>query len=367
MAASLSSTISADQHKMSQLQSQAQQTTETIQAQRTKMITIKSMLAHDESSLKAIDAGLSENLRAMRQTERHIETLKHSVREKQIEIDRCKAQLRHQMQTMYENGTDKYIAVILASTSWNDFLSRLYLLITIAKADQGLEHRMITLRNRLGRDERMQRSLYSTLAQRHDSFVLLKQANLVIQAQRQRNLAQLSASIQSETVAHGELESQIQLTQGQIHQLEVQTAQAEALMQNHTYVQQTESSMTSINLTHLLSYAETFMGIPYVWGGESPSGFDCSGFTQYVFGHFGISINRTAAEQFAQGVSVSTSQLAPGDLVFFSTYAPGATHVGIYMGNGLMIDAQDYGVSIDHVFNSYWGPRYIGAREIVKN
>ena len=82
----------------------------------------------------------------------------------------------------------------------------------------------------------------------------------------------------------------------------------------------------------LVDHALSLQGVPYVFGGTSRSGFDCSGYTQYVFRGSGISLPRTAAEQFRVGSSVSRAQLQSGDLVFFTTYASGASHVGIYIG-----------------------------------
>jgi len=121
----------------------------------------------------------------------------------------------------------------------------------------------------------------------------------------------------------------------------------------------------SKNLTPLIEYAKQFLGVPYVWGGRSPSGFDCSGFVWYVFNHFGIDVPPPTFTQYTMGVPVSKSDLQTGDLVFFQTYTVGPSHVGIYIGNGLMIDAEDLGVCIDDINNSYWAPLYYGARRIV--
>jgi cell wall-associated NlpC family hydrolase len=92
--------------------------------------------------------------------------------------------------------------------------------------------------------------------------------------------------------------------------------------------------------SQIVNIARTLLGIPYVYGGEDPSGFDCSGFTQYVFGKAGISIPRTASAQQDAATPVSNPQ--PGDLVF---YGSPAWHVGIYTGNGMMIDSPREGKS----------------------
>ena len=109
-----------------------------------------------------------------------------------------------------------------------------------------------------------------------------------------------------------------------------------------------------------------YIGVPYVFGGTTPSGFDCSGFTRYVFAAAGISLPRTADVQFEVGTPVSYENLAPGDLVFFSTYTYGASHCGIYMGDGNFIHASSSrGVVVDALGSSYWGSRYIGARRVL--
>lgn len=118
----------------------------------------------------------------------------------------------------------------------------------------------------------------------------------------------------------------------------------------------------------LIATAQNYMGVPYVWGGATPSGFDCSGFTQYVMAKNGITIPRTAAEQFAAGTPVDKKNLQVGDLVFFTTYKPGASHVGFYMGNNQFIHASSAAakVTINSLDETYYAERYIGARHYKK-
>ncbi len=116
----------------------------------------------------------------------------------------------------------------------------------------------------------------------------------------------------------------------------------------------------------LISRAFEYVGVPYVFGGTTPWGFDCSGFTQYVFRQIGISIPRTADTQYYNYPKVSSRNLQPGDLVFFETYEPGPSHVGIYIGNGKMLQAgSSTGVTVSDVFGGYWGARYIGAARVL--
>lgn len=117
--------------------------------------------------------------------------------------------------------------------------------------------------------------------------------------------------------------------------------------------------------TGLTRDALRFLGVPYVFGGTSTGGFDCSGYVQHVFAMVGLHIPRTADAQYYAGSHVGKAQMAPGDLVFFQTYEPGPSHVGIYLGNGRFAHASSsHGVMVSNLSDSYWSARYIGAKRL---
>ncbi|HAA9648934.1 TPA_asm: invasion associated endopeptidase [Listeria monocytogenes] len=109
----------------------------------------------------------------------------------------------------------------------------------------------------------------------------------------------------------------------------------------------------------IIAEAQKHLGKAYSWGGNGPTTFDCSGYTKYVFAKAGISLPRTSGAQYASTTRISESQAKPGDLVFFD-YGSGISHVGIYVGNGQMINAQDNGVKYDNIHGSGWGKYLVG-------
>ena len=117
----------------------------------------------------------------------------------------------------------------------------------------------------------------------------------------------------------------------------------------------------------IVSNAKKHLGTPYVWGGNAPGGFDCSGFTQYIFKQSGLSLPRTTTEQYQIGTYVEKSALQPGDLVFLAnTYRDGISHVGIYIGNGSMIHASSSkGITISSLSSSYYMQHYYGSRRVI--
>ena len=112
----------------------------------------------------------------------------------------------------------------------------------------------------------------------------------------------------------------------------------------------------------VVGVAMRYLGTPYVWGGSSPGGFDCSGFVAYVFGQVGVSLPHYSGAQYGYGTAVPRDQLQPGDLVFFD----GLGHVGIYIGGGQFIHAPHTGdvVKISSLGESWYASTYVGARRI---
>ena len=116
----------------------------------------------------------------------------------------------------------------------------------------------------------------------------------------------------------------------------------------------------------IVSTAKTFMGVPYVFGGISPSGFDCSGLLQYVFKMNGLTIPRLADEQYYLGCTAEINRLTAGDLVFFTTYTAGVSHCGIYVGDRKFLHASSSkGVTISSLDNEYWKAHFVGAKKLV--
>lgn len=125
----------------------------------------------------------------------------------------------------------------------------------------------------------------------------------------------------------------------------------------------------SADASRLLADAAQYLGTPYKYGGSGPGGFDCSGFTSYIFGRAGINLPRTAAGQYTVGVAVDKANLMPGDLVLFSCGSGGVDHAGIYSGNGQFIHSsspRSGGVIYSSLNEGYYLRTYVGARRVLR-
>lgn len=132
---------------------------------------------------------------------------------------------------------------------------------------------------------------------------------------------------------------------------------------SQAYELETSVTTTTQNDNSIIGTAKSLQGTPYIWGGTTKSGFDCSGFLLYVYKQHGIDIPRTVSDIWNHAASVDTRK--PGDIVFFETYKKGPSHAGIYLGDNQFIHAgSSTGVTISNLNTSYWETRYLGTKRI---
>lgn len=185
-------------------------------------------------------------------------------------------------------------------------------------------------------------------------------------AEDEHDLDLVNEITQESLTALYETEDKQEQQDEQVEQQEQKEQQVEQKIKKETENKQQEPKKlqtTGAAYTNVIEKAYAQIGTPYVWGGESPEGFDCSGFIQYVFGAENIALPRTVSDTWNFTSHVNSPSV--GDLVFFETYKPGPSHMGIYLGNGKFIHAgESRGVEVSKLKNSYWSQRYLGARRV---
>lgn len=264
---------------------------------------------------------------ALEQIEQDIAENAVVLQETQANMQLSQERLEKRLVNIYRNGSVEVLDVLMETSDINEFMSKLDLLTKIGEQDRDdLEQikqfkiQVEEAKAKLAEDEAKQASLLNELAAKKSQI----EAGI---AEKQ----QLMAGIESEIAA---------LEQSQ-RARDLAAAQSE-------FAGESGGGYSGVSYSggggDVVSIAMQFIGVPYVWGGSSPSGFDCSGLTQFVFGQAGISIPRTASAQQGAGMPVGRGELAAGDLVFFGSPA---YHVGIYVGGGSMIHSPYPGSSVE--------------------
>ncbi|OFW52473.1 MAG: hypothetical protein A2146_00930 [Actinobacteria bacterium RBG_16_67_10] len=281
----------------------------------------------------------------------------------------AQGRIAERLRDLYVNGEgDSTLEVILGSQSLDDIIARLDAIQRVSSQDAGIlksvkqyrrevETRRARLQEaradqaRLVRERAAQKaSIEGRLAGRQRLLSSVKDEIVQLQAEERQRQAALAAQAQAR--------AQAQQLAAQIQQDTAQATYDESFV-TPSY----DASVPAARYSHVVPIALQYLGIPYVWGGSSPStGFDCSGFIMYVFAQIGVSLPHHAASQFAYGTPVSQEQLAAGDLVFFD----GLGHAGIYIGGGQFVHAPHTGdvVKISSLYDSWYAATWVGGRRL---
>ncbi|MFS8650930.1 MAG: NlpC/P60 family protein [Caldibacillus sp.] len=345
-------------------------------------------LSKVEQELARLEDAIKENRKILNETEKNIESTENEIQQlnkekEEIEERMAKREeiIKKRMATMQKmGGTLGYLDVILGATDFEDFISRVSSLATIAKADQTL------LEEQKADAEVVQEKVTAAetkLAELNDMKAELQEIEAVIAAQKAetekikeqlkdkegRLLAEKEAREREERARRMQAQLQSRVAQSQVAGAQVtqsQVAGASSKQNSHTYSKPSVSGSKAVQIVTSVGYP--FIGKSvYVFGAADPVNgrFDCSGFVQWAFAQAGIAVGRSTSSLASTGTKISKSDLRPGDLVFFNTYKRNG-HVGIYIGGGKFIGSQSStGVAIANMNDSYWGPRFSQARRVI--
>lgn len=291
---------------------------------------IESRIREVNSRMEDIDYDIEELEIKISGVQSKIDESHQKVQATEKDIEEESDLFSKRMRAMYINGLDSYVEVLLESKDFSDFLSRLTNIKTIINHDTEVINNLVEKKEIIVAEK---------------AVIEEEKAKLdVLQEENNAKLAELESQKSEKEVALAEAEKNKDLFEAAMKETEEQLNETLALINSYTSGGDDRPNRgdsvvpPSATGNAIVDYAMQFLGVPYLYGGSSPSGFDCSGLTSYVYRACGISINRTADAQMDQGTYVPRDQLQPGDLVFFGSGGY-AWHVGIYVGNDSYLHA----------------------------
>lgn len=361
MFAANAETLSQQLSKAQNERKAAEQQLSSIQSQKKNAQAVKTQL---DSEISSLNADISSLQNQISQTDGQITT-------KQQELDQAEAACEEQFSSfktrariMYENGPSTYIEMLFASGSFSEFASNVEIIKNLLDYDEKVLEERKQVREVIAQQKA---ELDAVRAEQETRRQTLSEKQASLTTKQQTQAAVISQLAQQEQMILNQTKEQM----AKEKQLQQRINQSRAVSSVSTQTYKSSPSVTtakavfsgSASGSEAVRIAKSYIGVPYVYGGTTPNGFDCSGFVQYVYRQMGISINRVAADQAKNGTYVAKEDLQPGDLVFFAK--PGRTihHVGMYVGNGQYIHAPYTGRTI--AIENLTRRDYYTARRIV--
>jgi cell wall-associated NlpC family hydrolase/cell division protein FtsL len=321
------------------LSDQLQQQKTQLQQNKDKLQAAEDRREEIEGTIQKMDAEIEDTMDLIEQYKKQVIETEKEIKNTEVEVKKSEEELKKQqdllderMRVLYKNGQVSYFKIVIDASDLQDLFSRVVNM-----------KRMIDYDKKVMADTEAKKQDLNVKKQKLDSQ---KESIINIKKDSENKLALIGEKSKEQRALIDELKSQektfatkVDETQALVNTTLAQIQSIKAAAPK--YVPSRGAAPMTDNA--IIAYASNFLGTPYLWGGTSPStGFDCSGFTRYVYAHFGIPLGRTTKDQIHDGTPVSKDQLQTGDLVFFGDNGI-PHHMGIYIGNNTYIHSPQTG------------------------
>jgi peptidoglycan DL-endopeptidase CwlO len=330
--------------KLKSQQNTLQQHKNQYKSVQNKIANLEAKIEEFDGRIESLMSEIEENRNKIKSIESDIDLAQSEIEKAQKDIEEEQELFNERIKAMYMNGIGGYLEVFLGAEDLSDFIERIEAVKQITELDKKIVNDL----------KRKQEDLQAKQEKLQKEKSNLKKLNIA----QQEKVKKLEEDKKKQDKLIAEAKAQSALYSDALKADEEQIAQTKKLIEQakQRYQSSASSSRTgskssssssrpsrgsgaSYSSDALISYAAQFQGTPYVWGATGPDSFDCSGFTKYVYAHFGINLPRVSCDQAEVGTYVSKDDLQPGDLVFFKSGSNPVHHVGIYVGNGSYIHA----------------------------
>lgn len=377
------------QSALDQLKAEAEEISGQQAALEATLAGLEADAAGQREKLALLQEQLALTRSEMENTAEQIDTYEDMIADKELELEFARQEeaiqnerLRVRMRTMEENGSISYLSILFQANSFSELLGLIDIIEEIMDYDNKLLENLEAARKQvalakenLEADLRAQEALYDEMEQMTETLSAQEAEISAVLAALLASAEGYEEELAALNSTKAELDSQISNMAAELDRIQQQQNQrpngngsVNIPDPDPDYVGQVGNGVSTEAGLAIVNTAMKYLGVPYVYGGTSPSCFDCSGLVYYVYMENGYSITRRASLQWYDGYSITKAELQPGDLVFFSSnYSSSIEHVGIYIGNAQFIHASSGGgcVKINNLSDSYYLRNYYGACRVL--